>query len=257
MWGYLQSNNNEINIRPSFEKTAEAIGLTADKIIEGNTILGIEGTGKTSEDLQEQLDNQDLIIQQLQEELAGKVGVTQNVVFDPSKIVTTSTSTSDINLLKKCIIKFNDIVLDFSGSKNTAYLFGGCANLTEIPTIINTSDVTMARYMFSYMYNVDTFPNIDLSNATDLQYLCINSTFVNFPVLDLHSANTMYNMFSGCTQLSDDSLNNIMRICINGTNLSSSNKNLKYLGLTSAQATKCQSLSNYSAFTSAGWTTGY
>ena len=249
--------NNEISIRPSFEKTAEAIGLTADKIIEGNTILGIEGTGKTSEDLQEQLDNQDLIIQQLQEELAGKVGVTQNVVFDPSKIVTTSTSTSDINLLKKCIIKFNDIVLDFSGSKNTAYLFGGCANLTEIPTIINTSDVTMARYMFSYMYNVDTFPNIDLSNATDLQYLCINSTFVNFPVLDLHSANTMYNMFSGCTQLSDDSLNNIMRICINGTNLSSSNKNLKYLGLTSAQATKCQSLSNYSAFTSAGWTTGY
>ena len=64
--------NNPISIRPSFEKTAEAIGLTADKIIEGNTILGIEGTGKTSEDLQEQLDNQDLIIQQLQEELAGK-----------------------------------------------------------------------------------------------------------------------------------------------------------------------------------------
>ena len=41
------------------EKDAESfrnsIGLTADKIIEGNTILGIEGTGKTSEDLQEQL----------------------------------------------------------------------------------------------------------------------------------------------------------------------------------------------------------
>ena len=111
--------------------------------------------------------------------------------------------------------------------------------------------------MFSYMYNVDTFPNIDLSNATDLQYLCVNSTFVNFPILDLHSANTMYNMFSGCTQLSDDSLNNIMQICINGTNLSSSNKNLKYLGLTSTQANKCKALSNYSAFTAAGWTTGY
>ena len=64
--------NNQISIRPSFEKTAEAIGLTADKIIEGNTILGIEGTGKTSEDLQEQLDAQDTVIQQLQDELANK-----------------------------------------------------------------------------------------------------------------------------------------------------------------------------------------
>ena len=64
--------DNQISIRPSFEKAAEAIGLTADKIIEGNTILGIEGTGKTSEDLQEQLDTQDAIIQQLQVELANK-----------------------------------------------------------------------------------------------------------------------------------------------------------------------------------------
>lgn len=64
--------DNQISIRPSFEKAAEAIGLTADKIIEGNTILGIEGTGKTSEDLQEQLDAQDAIIQQLQYELANK-----------------------------------------------------------------------------------------------------------------------------------------------------------------------------------------
>ena len=283
--------SSELCLHAGWVDTANAIGLTADKIKKGETILGIEGTAETGteinnqdktitengtytadegytglgtvtvnvpqEDLQEQLNAQDAIIQQLQEELAGKAGVTQNVVFDPSKIVTTSTSTSDINLLKKCIIKFNDIVLDFFGSKNAAYLFSGCAHLVEIPTIINTSDVIIARYMFAYMYNVDTFPNIDLSNATDLQYLCINSTFVNFPILDLHSANTMYNMFSGCTQLSDDSLNNIMQICINGTNLSSSNKNLKYLGLTSAQATKCTTLSNYSAFTAAGWTTGY
>ena len=35
------------------------------------------------------------------------------------------------------------------------------------------------------------------------------------------------------------------------------NKTLKYIGLTSAQANKCKTLSNYSAFTAAGWTTGY
>ena len=36
-----------------------------------------------------------------------------------------------------------------------------------------------------------------------------------------------------------------------------SNKTLKYIGLTEEQATICQSLSNYQAFTNAGWTTGY
>lgn len=48
------------------EKDAESfrnsIGLIADKIVEGNTILGIAGTGKTSEDLQAQLDAQDELI---------------------------------------------------------------------------------------------------------------------------------------------------------------------------------------------------
>ena len=34
-------------------------------------------------------------------------------------------------------------------------------------------------------------------------------------------------------------------------------KTLKDIGLTSEQADKCKTLSNYSAFTSAGWTTGY
>ena len=35
------------------------------------------------------------------------------------------------------------------------------------------------------------------------------------------------------------------------------NKTLKFIGLTEAQATTCQSLSNYQAFLDAGWTTGY
>ena len=73
--------DNQISIRPSFEKAAEAIGLTADKIIEGNTILGIEGTGKTSEDLQEQLDNQDLIIQQLEQALENKTASGEDLPY--------------------------------------------------------------------------------------------------------------------------------------------------------------------------------
>ncbi|MGN1301209.1 MAG: hypothetical protein ACI4U9_01605 [Clostridia bacterium] len=47
-------------------------------------------------------------------------------------------------------------------------------------------------------------------------------------------------------------------MCINAVGITGSvYKTLKYLGLTSTQATICTTLSNYQAFLDAGWTTGY
>ena len=82
-------NNGELNITPSTETQSIPAGYTSGGIVRavdnfidenivaeniklGVTILGVEGTLSQSENLQEQLDAQDLIIQQLQEELAGK-----------------------------------------------------------------------------------------------------------------------------------------------------------------------------------------
>ena len=59
--GYYPETNN-IRLNASYELIAEAINLLPSQIIEGNTILGIAGTGKTSEDLQAQLDAQDELI---------------------------------------------------------------------------------------------------------------------------------------------------------------------------------------------------
>lgn len=59
--GYYPETNN-IRLNASYELIAEAINLLPSQIIEGNTILGIVGTGKTSEDLQAQLDAQDELI---------------------------------------------------------------------------------------------------------------------------------------------------------------------------------------------------
>lgn len=60
-------------------------------------------------------------------------------------------------------------------------------------------------------------------------------------------------MFQGCSNLSDESLNNIMYSFANSPLKST----LYAANLTSAQATRCQSLSNYQMFLDAGWTTGY
>ena len=68
----------------------------------------------------------------------------------------------------------------------------------------------------------------------------------------------MKNMFKGCNNLSNESLNNILQMCINATRITyAAYKKLSYIGLTQEQAERCQSLSNYEAFIAAGWVTGY
>lgn len=58
--------NAEISILVNRDDFADKIGLTPEVILEGNTILGIVGTGKSGEDLQAQLDAQDTLIAEQQ-----------------------------------------------------------------------------------------------------------------------------------------------------------------------------------------------
>ena len=65
-------------------------------------------------------------------------------------------------------------------------------------------------------------------------------------------------MFTGCVKLTDNSLNNILQICINAT-LYTGTKTLYTLGFRSNKYSveRIQALSNYQAFIDAGWTIGY
>ena len=110
--------------------------------------------------------------------------------------------------------------------------FTDCSSLTDIPEM-NTPLVNNMSSIFR--------------NCTSLK---------NVPVLDLSSLLYFSNMFKNCPALTDESLNNILSSLSKATKITS-NKTLKYVGLTEAQANTCKTLSNYSAFTSAGWTTGY
>lgn len=165
--------NNQISIRPSFEKTANAIGLTADKIIEGNTILGIEGTGKTSEDLQEQLDTQDIIIQQLQDELVNKTSgsVKPNIFMQETEpeekkgIWVKSSINYDIVDDHKIFTPIAHLSKNISSSgfykiDNWLYIFGGYWYNSELKTGETTSRC--------YKINLDTFEEIELSSIPNI-----------------------------------------------------------------------------------------
>ena len=139
---------------------------------------------------------------------------------------------------------------------NMESMFFNCTNLTAIP-LLDTSNVTNMQWMFDGCTNLTVIPLLNTSKVTSMHYMIANcSNLTTIPQLDTSSVTDMGLMFNGCTNLNNESLNNILAMCANAVKITS-NKTLKYIGLTEEQATICQGLSNYSAFTTAGWTTGY
>jgi surface protein len=115
---------------------------------------------------------------------------------------------------------------------------------------------TAATCAFSNCQRLHTVKNLDTSNIVFMNGMFDGcKALKNLPILDTSKVTNMNGMFGNdCTALTNESLNNVLAMCINSK---SATKTLKYIGLTSAQASTCTGLSNYQAFVNAGWTTGY
>lgn len=199
------------------------------------------------------------------------------VLLDTSNIIDGS------YLFSHCAYLTNVPPLDTHNITNMNYMFGNCSNLESIGEI-DTSNATTMDGMFYENNKLSHIPNMNTSKVTDFSRLCVNcGSLVDFPQIDTSKAKALTAAFHGCkslvdfpvlnagsitgtgldrvftdcSSLSDDSLNNIMQLCISAVNQGTSIKTLKYIGLSEEQATKCTTLSNYEAFTTAGWTTGY
>ena len=164
---------------------------------------------------------------------------------------------------------------------SASYMFNRCSSLEEV-TNLDTSNTTDMSYMFRSCGKLNKIENFDTKKVNDFTYMFYScSNLVSVPLFDMSASNialnymfqycsklenvpqfntsnvkNMKSTFQGCTKLSNESLNNILAMCINATNYSNT-KTLAYIGLTSAQADTCQSLSNWDDFVAAGWTSGY
>lgn len=152
--------------------------------------------------------------------------------------------------------------------------------------LVNTSNVTDLNQAFNGSV-LATFPLVDTSNVTDFTRAFSNCLLTNFPPIDTSKATYLSSMFAscsilknvpvfntnsiqgsglnqvfgGCKSLTDESLNNILQMCINATNrITGSNRTLYKLGISDTTVypvSRIQALSNYQAFIDAGWTIGY
>lgn len=190
-----------------------------------------------------------------------KVTKMRSMFFDCTNLTTiplldTSKVTDMIDMFVGCTSLTTIPLLDTSNVTDMRSMFRICNNLTNI-SLLNTNKVTNMKEMFSQCSSLIEVPLLDTSKVTNMHSMFISCTsLTTVPLLSTDVVTDMDYMFNDCPNLSDNSLNNILAMCTNATKITSG-KTLKNIGLTTAQATKCKTLSNYSAFTAAGWTTGY
>lgn len=193
----------------------------------------------------------------------------------------TSSVTNMSSMFNGCKKLKNIPLLDTSSVTNMNNMFDGCSSLESLPNLdtsnvttmtsfvrgtkittlpnLNTSNVTTLYWSFANCSYLTTFPNLDVARVTEISNFCKNCTnLTTFPELNLTSTCTQVtDAFANCPNLSDNSLNNIMATLKKTAPTMSDYKTLAYVGLSETQANKCKTLSNWSAFYSAGWTTGY
>lgn len=175
----------------------------------------------------------------------------------------------DPSLIRRCTGLFagnTDLVeaplFDLSTVNNMQQMFEGCTALQIIPEYQTTQSVSWYRIFYGCTALV-TIPTLKMP-INHLGYAFNGCSALKYvPVLDVSSitlatssSNNTKEIFTGCINLTNESLNNIMMMCINMTQVNR-DKTLKFIGLTQDQATRCKTLSNYQAFLNAGWTTGY
>lgn len=164
---------------------------------------------------------------------------------------------------------------DYNRSKVTSMInsYWNCSSLKEVKGL-NVPANKVFQATFYQCTGLETLEITSTNSAIKFEKLCYGCTSLKAVSLPYQNvATSMYDMFNGCTaletitsintsylqngghqsifsgcnSLTDESLNIILAMCRNATKITQ-NKTLSYIGLTSDQATRCQSLSNYQAF---------
>ena len=157
-----------------------------------------------------------------------------------------------------------------SSVTNMGSMFYGCSSLTSLGTSTfgsNFSTANVTNGMSNMFQYCSGLTSLDLTNfnTRKVTYMtrmfqgCSNLETItfgsDFSLEKCTNASSLQQMFGACSKLDSTTLNTILGIL--ATYAGTSNKTLQFIGLTSAQATTCTGLSNWSVASAAGWTTGY
>ena len=163
-----------------------------------------------------------------------------------------------------CYSMFNDCTNLISISNFNTYMttnmvnmFFNCNNLTNVPNF-DTSNVTNMVNMFSNCYSLTEVPNFDTGkviNMSRMFYCCFN--LIDVPQFNTSETNDMLRTFISCNNLSNESIQNIINMCLNSNvtnsvqmNLSNSNS---YSPLADTKFNNSYYQDRWQELTDAGW----
>lgn len=246
------SSGDAIEITPQegtyIKKTTinKPTNLSPENIKSGETVCGIAGTNADTSDADATSDDiaKGKSAYVNNEKVVGTMEVSEYNALSKTEI---PSNTTTYTCLAKIITKIPDNLV--MNGTNGNYLFANCNYLDNVKI-----DMNKATSIVQGFYDCWNLTNIELNNTNNITNW--NSCFQNctrlenLKVFDTTKTKTMTNTFRECTKLSDESLNNILMMCINATSYND-NKTLSTIGLNINQATRCQSLSNYQAFLNA------
>ena len=158
------------------------------------------------------------------------------------------------NLKQVPPFNFSDAIVSISG------MFQNCAMLVVVP-LFNTSKVKNMQYTFrNCYYGLETLPLFDTSNVQNFGQMCENDSYLkNVPLFNTSKATNFSLMFGSCTNLTNESLDNILQMCINATSYSGTKTLRTLIGNQPSvyPTSKIEALPHYQDFIDAGWTIGY
>lgn len=148
--------------------------------------------------------------------------------------------------------------VDTSSLTSWGYFASECKKLLQIP-LLDSSNVTNMNSAFSNSTALMSVPLFNTSKVTNFGSMFSGCTsLTTIPIFDTSSGTAFGSMFDTCYKLSNESLDNILQMCINATSYTGA-KTLRSLGFRSNvhSSAKIQALPHYQAFLDAGWTIGY
>lgn len=123
----------------------------------------------------------------------------------------------------------------------------------------NWENVSELASKFKNDTNLIFFPLVNTSNAVNMNQVfngCTNLIYI--PVLDTSKMEYCNSLFANCTAFNNETLDNILQMCINASSYKGQKK-LSYFGfgMSTYPSGRIQALPHYQDFITAGWTIGY
>jgi hypothetical protein len=180
----------------------------------------------------------------------------QNLIFLPNIDLTTAIDFT--NCFSGCKRLIYIPSLNLQSATGFEYMFFDCTALKNIDTI-NSPLGEKFYSMFGSCTTLESINTFISPNAKNYQQMFSGCTNLkNIPLLSSSNVTNFSGMFTNTKSLSNDSINNVLQMCINATSYSGT-KTLYVLGFRSSNysASRIQSLPKYQDFIDAGWTIGY